>query len=136
MTPVAARHRLRLRIVAFTLALLAVGCHSEWRPRLEEPASIKPSDEVMIWTSGSSELWHAVAITSDSVSGIPYETSLECDSCRRSMPLVLVDSMKVRHKTSAKHVAGMSALMVGVAVAATLVEAIVCHALGLSRDEC
>ncbi len=132
MTPVAARLPVRLRIVAFTLAVLAVGCHSEWRPRLEEPASIKPHDVVRIWSSDTVAQWHAVVVTSDSVSGIPYETSLECDSCRRSMPLVLVDSMKVRHVTSA----GTWAILAGVAVAATLVEAIVCHGLGLSRDEC
>ena len=105
MTPVAARHPIRLRIVAFTLAVLAVGCHSEWQPRLAEPASIKPSDEVMIWTSGRTEVWHAVVITSDSVSGIAYQTSVHCHRCRRSMPLALVDSMKVSHAaTSGKEV--------------------------------
>ena len=132
MTPVATRHPTRLRIVAFTLAVLAVGCHSEWRPRLEEPASIKPHDVVRIWSSDAVAQWHAVVITSDSVSGIPYETSLQCDSCRRSMPLVLVDSMKVSHATSAKAVL----IVAGVVVAASLVEAIVCHGLGLTRDEC
>ena len=136
MTPLAARHPVRLRIVAFTLAVLAVGCHSEWRPRLDEPASIKPADAVRIWSNGTVAQWHAVVITSDSVSGIPYETSLQCDSCRRSMPMVLVDSMKVRHHTSAKKTVLIGGVMVVAAVAATLVEAIVCSALGLSREEC
>jgi hypothetical protein len=130
MTPVAARHPIRLRIVAFTLALLAVGCHSEWRPRLEEPASIKPADAVRIWSSGTVAQWHAVVITSDSVSGIPYETSLQCDSCRRSMPLVLVDSMKVSHATSAKTVL----IVAGAFAAAFVAEALVCQLVG--KENC
>ena len=130
MTPVAARHPIRLRIVAFTLALLAVGCHSEWRPRLEEPASIKPADAVRIWSGGTVAQWHAVVIKSDSVSGIPYETSLQCDSCRLSMPLVLVDSMKVSHATSAKTVL----IVAGAFAAAIVAEALVCQLVG--KENC
>jgi hypothetical protein len=136
MTPFAARHPVRLHIVAFTLAVLAVGCHSEWQPRLEEPASIKAADAVMIWSSGTVAQWHAVVITSDSVSGIPYETTLQCDSCRRSMPMALVDSMKVQHHVGAKKTLLIGGVVVVAVVVASLVEAIVCHGLGLSRDEC
>jgi len=107
------------------LLALAVGCHSEWRPRLEEPASIKPSDAVMIWSSGTVEKWHGVVIKSDSVSGIPYETSLHCDRCRRTMPLVLVDSMKVRHAIDAK----TALIVTGVVAAALVVENLVAWAI-------
>jgi len=131
MTPVATRHPTRLRIVAFTLAVLAVGCHSEWRPRLEEPASIKPHDVVRIWSSDAVAQWHAVVITSDSVSGIPYETSLQCDSCRRSMPLALVDSMKVSHATSGK----MVLIGAGAVVVILAAEALVCYLVG-AKEGC
>ena len=131
MTPVAARHPVRLRIVAFTLAVLAAGCANQgWGPRLEEPASIKPADAVRIWSGGTVAQWHAVVIKSDSVSGIPYETSLQCDSCRRSMPLVLVDSMKVSHATSAKTVL----IVAGAFAAAFVAEALVCQLVG--KENC
>jgi len=83
---------------------------------------MKPSDAVLIWSSGTVEKWHGVVLTSDSVSGIPYGTSLECDSCRRSIPLVLVDSMKVRHWTAAK----TSLVVAGAVAAALVVEYAVC----------
>ncbi len=33
-------------------------------------------------------------VNSDSVSGIPYKMPLDCDSCRRSIPLTQVDSLR------------------------------------------
>ncbi len=38
--------------------------------------------------------WHAAMVNSDSVSGIPYKMPLDCDSCRRSIPLTQVDSLR------------------------------------------
>jgi len=87
---------------------------------------VKASDAVLIWSSGTVEKWHAVVITSDSVSGIPYGTSLACDSCRRSISLGLVDSMKVRHKTTAKGVAVTSLVFTGILAAAFVAEYAVC----------
>jgi hypothetical protein len=91
---------------------------------------MKPSDPGLIWSNGTVEKWHAVVITSDSVSGIPYGTSLECDSCRRSIPLALVDSMKVRHKTTAKDVGATSLVFAGILAAGFVVEALVCYVIG------
>jgi len=87
---------------------------------------VKASDAVVIWSGGTVEKWHAVVITTDSVSGIPYGTSLECDSCRRSIPLGLVDSMKVRHHTTAKGVAVTSLVVTGILAAAFVAEYAVC----------
>jgi hypothetical protein len=39
--------------------------------------------------------WHGVVIRSDSISGIPFLQRLECDSCRRAVPLADVDSVRV-----------------------------------------
>jgi len=107
--------------------LLAVGCGQHWDPRLEQPTPMKPADAVLIWSSGTVEKWHGVVITADSVSGIPYGTSLKCDSCRRSIALGQVDSMKVRHRTgAAKEVATYA----GALTFLLLVEVVVCYVIG------
>ncbi len=111
-----------MRYSHLAFVLLAAGCGQHWEPPLEQPTPMKPSDAVLIWSSGTVEKWHGVVLTSDSVSGIPYGTSLECDSCRRSIPLVLVDSMKVRHWTPAK----TSLVIAGAVAAALVVEYAVC----------
>ena len=72
------------------------GCYYSQRPvEQPEPAPIGLHSPVRIWTGDSVETWHAVRLTPDSVSGVPYRMSVKCDSCRRSMSLGLVDSMKV-----------------------------------------
>lgn len=123
------------------LIVLAAGCsHWEQRP-LDESTPMKPSIPVWIWRGGNVEKWHAVVITPDSVSGIPdsvsvilYGTSLNCDSCRRSIPRAQVDSMKVGYNTGAPK-AVKTALRVTAAVAAALlVEVVVCSALGAKND--
>ncbi len=117
------------RFSRLAFVVLAVGCAQHWDPRLEQPTPIKPADAVLIWSSGTVEKWHAVVITSDSVSGIPYGTSLKCDSCRRSIPLGVVDSMKVRHKTGAKDVAVTSLVFAGIVAVGLVVENLVAWAI-------
>ncbi len=41
------------------------------------------------------ERWHATTMTSDSIVGIHWLTPIECDSCRVSLPLATVDSIRV-----------------------------------------
>ena len=127
-----------MRYSHLAFVLLAAGCvsNAEWERRTGfQPAPMKPSDPVLIWSSGTVEKWHAVVITADSVSGIPYETSLECDSCRRSISLVLVDSMKVRHRTTAKGVAVTSLVFTGILAAAFVAEYAVCSLVRESTAE-
>ena len=38
--------------------------------------------------------WHALRITADSVTGIPFIRPITCDSCRRSVPRSEVDSIR------------------------------------------
>jgi len=47
------------------------------------------------------ERWHAVALSRDSISGIPYKMSLECDSCRRNIALTQVDSLRIAYPLAA-----------------------------------
>ena len=117
--------------------LLAAGCHSGWEPRrIELPYPLEPSDVVWIWRGGMVEKWHAVLITPDSVSGIPYRSSLTCDSCRRSMPRAQVDSLKLGHKTAPpKGVARTSLEIAGALALVILLEIVVCAVAGV-RNGC
>ena len=113
----------------FAFLLLAVGCSGgQWAPRrIEPPFPLEPSDIVGIWSGGKVEKWHAVVITPDSVSGIPYRMALQCDSCRRSMPRAQVDSMKVGPYQRR----GLNALEVaGVVGAALVLEIVICSVVG------
>jgi len=121
----------------FAFLLLAVGCSGgRWEPRrIDLPFPLEPSDVVFapsyvvwIWSAGKVEKWHAVVITPDSVSGIPYRMALQCDSCRRSMPRAQVDSMKVGPYQGGR---GPNALEVaGVVGAALLLEIVICSVEG------
>lgn len=43
----------------------------------------------------STAILHAVIVRSPSLSGVPYLKHPSCDSCRISIPLVAVDSLRV-----------------------------------------
>ena len=131
------RHFMRhLSRFAFLFLLLAVGCSGgRWEPRRIdlpppfEPSGVvfEPSYVVWIWSAGKVEKWHAVVVTPDSVSGIPYRMALQCDSCRRSMPRAQVDSMKVGPYQGR----GPNALEVaGIVGAALLLEIVICSVVG------
>lgn len=120
----------------FVFLLLAAGCRGgAWEPRrIELPFPFEPSDVVSIWSGGKVEKWHAVVITPDSVSGIPYRMALQCDSCRRSMPRAQVDSMTLGHEPSAQKPLVVAGVIAGAVAAAILLEVVVCSAIG--ADQC
>jgi hypothetical protein len=124
------RHFMRhLPRFAFLFLLLAVGCSGgRWEPRrIDLPFPFEPSDVVWIWSAGKVEKWHAVVVSPDSVSGIPYRMALQCDSCRRSMPRAQVDSMKVGPYQGR----GPNALeAAGIVGAALLLEIVICSVVG------
>ncbi len=117
-----------MRYPHLAVVLLVAGC-GHWEESRVYPATpLKPADPVLIWSSGKVEKWQAVVITRDSVSGIPYGTSVKCDSCRRSIPRALVDSMKLEYRTGgAKVVAGTSLRFAGLLAAALLLDYALCH---------
>ena len=87
--------------VLATCAWMTGACFSStmsWRP-LDSATPVNPQDIVWIWSGAEINKWDAVVITSDSVSGIPYEVPLPCDNCRRSLPRSQIDSMHVPHFT-------------------------------------
>ena len=124
----------KLRRSCLGLVLLAAGCtasHVAWR-RLDQPTPLKPDEIVWIWGGGVVNKWDAVVITQDSVSGVPYELPLPCDSCRRSLPRTQVDSMAVAY--NAKHLDSKEGLDVAGAVGLViLLEIVVCTAIGATH---
>jgi len=121
---------LTTRCLALAFVPLVAGCIYWGRRRVDQPTPIAPGDPVWIWTAGGVEKWHAVVITQDSVSGIPFDTSRKCATCRRSIPRVQVDSMKHGYRTFAEDVTEF----VGVLTAAILAEAAVCTLLRAGSD--
>ena len=47
-----------------------------------------------VWSHGNVEQWRAVVVSQDSISGIPNKKPLGCGSCRRSIALTDVDSLR------------------------------------------
>jgi hypothetical protein len=84
-----------VRCSSLAVVLLAAACTSHWRSqRLDHPTPVNRHDVVLIWSRGVVNKWQAVAFSEDSVSGMPYQRHRRCDSCRRSLPLTEVDSMR------------------------------------------
>ena len=120
--------RITLRCACLVLILLAPGCSTGywgWRP-LGQSDPVEPRDRVRIWSRSTLNEWHAVVITHDSVSGIPYKMSLSCDTCRRALPRSQVDSMKLDYQRG--HADSQMVLIPGAAVLALLAAVAVCAA--------
>ena len=80
------------------LVTLGVGwaCSAGWhRPQSELPAILPARQQVQVWQHGTSLQWHAVRLTAESVSGVPFTKPVECDSCRVSLPRAGVDSLRL-----------------------------------------
>ncbi len=116
-----------VRCSASAFILLASGCAQWIQHRIDQPTPIEPTDPVLIWSGDKVEKWHAVVITPDSVSGIPYQISLKCDSCRRSLPRSQVDSMVHRFKSGAGQGTGKTLIYgAGIIGAVLILEYVVC----------
>jgi hypothetical protein len=79
------------------LAFLALAsCGAGWhRPPSLQAGPLQLRQQVQVWHGGEVERWHAVVVTADSISGIPYLSPLQCDSCRIRRSRVTVDSIRL-----------------------------------------
>lgn len=48
-----------------------------------------------MWHGGRLDRWHAVIVTPDSISGIPFLRPIDCDSCRTAIRWGAIDSLRV-----------------------------------------
>lgn len=89
---------MRLRLLAPLALLILTGCGPGWQRTEPTPgAAIDPETQHLVFGGDSTVRWHALRVSGDSVSGIPWLTPVTCDSCRRSRPLAGVDSIQVGH---------------------------------------
>jgi hypothetical protein len=83
------------------VGLLAVltGCaggFGGWhQPKPALPQRFSPRQQVQVWHDHRTEVWHGVRRVRDSLSGTPYHRPLECDSCRVSLPITAIDSLRL-----------------------------------------
>jgi hypothetical protein len=84
------------RNVLLLLAILAIsGCGAGWHNEPVQPMhTVDPRQQVQVWTNGKALRWHGLRLHQDSLSGLPYVAALGCDSCRRTLPLTAVDSLR------------------------------------------
>jgi hypothetical protein len=71
-----------------------VGCGAGWRRQTMLPGVLAERQQVQVWHRGLVERWHAVVLTTDSVRGIPFLRPVDCDSCRITLPIAEVDSVR------------------------------------------
>jgi hypothetical protein len=65
------------------------------------PASFKPRQELQVWQGREAVTLHGVRITGDSLSGVPVWKPPDCDSCRVSIPVRGIDSIRTAHNERA-----------------------------------
>ena len=83
-----------VRCSHIALLLLAGGCTPVGWWRTDLTSRFRRWEQVKVWSRGNVVRWHAVVVSRDSISGIPYKMPLDCDTCRRSIALTDVDSLR------------------------------------------
>ena len=96
----ACRRPLRAALL-LALSLLQVRCGAGWhRIAPPAPAVLPPRQQVEVWQAGHALRLHAVQLTADSLSGVPYLQPPDCDSCRVRLPHGSIDSLRAGNPTA------------------------------------
>lgn len=112
--------------LALGALVLLQGCSAGWRRVAIRPDQPWPERQrLQVWHGGRHEQWHAVRLTRDSLSGVPFIRPPSCDSCRLALPLSEVDSLRTGDPGGAVHASAF--LMAAIALA---VYAYVCRFCG------
>jgi hypothetical protein len=90
-------YRLTFRHLFALFGLLpATACNAGWHTvALAEPTTLSSRQQAQIWVGRREVRVHGVAVTQDSISGIPIFQPLTCDSCRVAFPRTQVDSLRL-----------------------------------------
>jgi hypothetical protein len=84
------------KLLILYLCTSSTACGAGWRSiPTPWPATIRPKQQVQVWSRKRSLELHGVFLTADSVSGIPFQQPLDCDSCRISIDRQQVDSLRI-----------------------------------------
>lgn len=82
------------------LALLQTACGAGWRATPLALGPQPPRQQAQVWTEDRALRWHALVVGGDSVSGVPFNRSPECDSCRVAVRREDVDSVRMGNPTA------------------------------------
>lgn len=81
---------------ALLLCLTLAGCGASWTR--VKPVALDPTAHrqvVQVWSGGRAKELHALRLTDDTVSGVPFFQDPGCERCRIAIPMRQVDSMRV-----------------------------------------
>jgi hypothetical protein len=84
----------RVSRYAILTAVGAVGCGAGWHGVPVTPRPVEARQQVQVWHQGRVEQWHAVVVTPESLSGIPFHRPVTCDSCRMAFSRAAIDSVR------------------------------------------
>jgi hypothetical protein len=76
------------------LLWLSAGCGANWRRVDPTPTTVPLRQQVQVWSDGHARVLHAVLQTPDSLSGVPFQLPSDCDSCRVTLALANIDSLR------------------------------------------
>ena len=82
------------------VGLLHTGCGAGWQATPLAPGPLPARQQGQIWTGGGPLRWHALVITPDSITGVPFTSSPSCDSCRVALSRGAVDSVRLGNPTA------------------------------------
>ena len=88
-----------MRGVALLAPLLVAACLGG-RVHVDEWTDIAIEQNVDVWTQGQHWRLHGVTVLLDSLTGIPSDVALSCDSCRVGFPRSGIDSVVTRHPSA------------------------------------
>ena len=87
-----------LVLFAILLESCAVGPRTVVVPA---PGTLPERHELEIWSGGRAVTWHALVVTTDSISGVPLRLAPDCNACRLAVPRASVDSVREVHTDKA-----------------------------------
>ena len=85
---------------ALGLALLQIGCGAGWRSTDITPGPQRPRQQAQVWIGGRALRWHALVVSTDTISGVPFNQPPACDSCRVAVNRAEVDSVRFGDPTA------------------------------------
>ena len=89
----------RWSLLLVALAAGSSACGAGWR-RVDDssPRALPVRTQVQVWQGTRTSVLHAVRITSQSISGVPFTEDPACDSCRIEFAAEGVDSLRTGSK--------------------------------------
>ena len=87
---------MRLSVLHLPLVVLSIGCGAGWhQPTALSPAPLPTRQQVQVWSGGHAQRWHAVTVSRDSISGVPFTEPPSCVECREGIVRTAVDSVRL-----------------------------------------